>query len=106
RNVARLYNLAKGDVAGFEAYARRMAELCGSGMPNCAILEDILDGLFHIAKADGLLHDKELAFLRRVAEIFDFDEVHFNRIASRHGAVGEPDPHLILGLAPDADFAA
>ena len=53
-NVARLYDLAKQDIAGFEAYAQRMAGLCGSGKANCAMLEDILDGLFHIAKADGL----------------------------------------------------
>ncbi len=105
RHVARLYNLAKGDVAGYETYARQMAALCGSGMPNCAILEDILDGLFHIAKADGLLHDKELAFLRRVAEIFDFDDVHFNRLLARHVA-GEGDPWAVLGMEPDADFAA
>ena len=36
RNVARLYDIAKADVAGFEVYARRMATLCGSGKPNCA----------------------------------------------------------------------
>ena len=30
-NVARLYDLAKQDVAGFEIYAERMAGLCGSG---------------------------------------------------------------------------
>src|SRR5690349_20633236 len=30
-NVARLYDLAKQDVAGFEAYAKQMAGLCGSG---------------------------------------------------------------------------
>ncbi len=45
KNVARLYDLAKKDVAGFEAYAERMAGLCGSGNRNCAVLEDILDGL-------------------------------------------------------------
>src|SRR4029079_9913283 len=52
RNVARLYDLARRDVAGYELYAERMAGLCGSGRTNCGILEDILDGLFHIAKAD------------------------------------------------------
>jgi DnaJ like chaperone protein len=56
RNVARLYDLAKQDTAGFEAYAEKMAALCGDGRTDCAVLEDILDGLFHIAKADGLLH--------------------------------------------------
>jgi DnaJ like chaperone protein len=104
-HVARLYNLAKADVAGFEAYAERMARLCGSGEPNCAVLEDILDGLFHIAKADGLLHDKELAFLERVAEIFEFDEVHFRRIAARHVADGKADPYLVLGLARGSSLA-
>ena len=70
RNVARLYDLAKRDVAGFETYAERMAQLCGSGKANCAMLEDILDGLFHIAKADGLMHEREGRFLHRIAEIF------------------------------------
>src|SRR5690606_33746737 len=53
-NAARLYNIAKGDIAGFEIYAARMAQLCEASEPGCAILEDILDGLFHIAKADGV----------------------------------------------------
>ncbi|MBU7009004.1 TerB family tellurite resistance protein, partial [Phosphitispora fastidiosa] len=68
--VTRLYNLAKQDVAGYETYAAQLASLCGTGKPNCKMLEDILDGLFHIAKADGSLHDKELIFLGTVAEIF------------------------------------
>ena len=50
RNVTRLYEVAQADIAGFETYAQRMAKLCGSGHPNCRMLEDILDGLFHIAK--------------------------------------------------------
>src|SRR5690606_29094837 len=55
KNVARLFDLAKQDIAGFDAYAQRIAGLCGSGQPNCALLEDVLDGLFHIAKADGVV---------------------------------------------------
>ena len=103
-NVARLFDLAKQDVAGFEAYAERMARLCGSGQPNCAMLEDILDGLFHIAKADGLVHEREVAFLRRVAEIFEIDEAHFERILSRHAILGEDDPWRVLGVARSAPF--
>lgn len=80
RNVARLYNLARQDVAGYEAYAEKMASLCSSCERNCPILEDIVDGLFHIAKSDGAVHEKELAFLRRVAEIFRMDDEHFGRI--------------------------
>ncbi len=34
RNVARLYNLAKQDVAGYEAYAEKLSGLCSSGPRN------------------------------------------------------------------------
>ncbi|MBX9462070.1 MAG: DnaJ family molecular chaperone [Aquamicrobium sp.] len=104
RNVARLFDLAKQDVAGFELYAERMARLCGSGQPNCAMLEDILDGLFHIAKADGFVHEREVAFLHRVAEIFEIDEQHFERILSRHAILGEKDPWLVLGIERGTPF--
>src|SRR5690606_29346020 len=104
-NVARLYNLAKGDIAGFETYAERMAQLCEASGPGCAILEDILDGRVHIAKADGVLHDKELVFLRRIGEIFGFDAVQFNRILARHADPGGGDPYLVLGLAPGVTLA-
>lgn len=104
RNVARLFNLAKQDTAGFESYAERMASLCGSGQPNCAMLEDILDGLFHIAKADGYVHEREIAFLRRVAEIFEIEDQHFEQILSRHAHLGEDDPWRILGVERGVPF--
>lgn len=104
RNVARLYQLAMTDIAGFETYARRMAGLCGSGQPNCRMLEDILEGLFHIAKADGYIHEQELGFLRRVAEIFEIDGNRFEAILARHVMLGEADPYLVLGLPRETDF--
>ncbi len=105
RNVARLYSLAQQDIAGFEAYAAQMAQLCGSGSPNCMMLEDILDGLFHIAKSDGLIHERELGYLRRVAEIFEIDERHFEGILARHAVDGEGDPFLVLGVSREATRA-
>jgi DnaJ like chaperone protein len=104
RNVARLYDLAQADIAGFEAYAARMAGLCGSGKANCGMLEDILDGLFHIAKADGVMHERERTFLRRIAEIFKIDEAHYQRILARHLDLGEADPYAVLGVTNGASF--
>ena len=98
RNVARLYDLAKQDVAGLETYSERIAKLCGSGRRDCAMLEDILDGLFHIAKADGLLHERESSFLHRIAEIFDISESHYQSILARHVDMGEADPYVVLGI--------
>lgn len=102
RNVARLYNLAKQDVAGFELYAARLAGLCGDG--DCAILEDILDGLFHIAKADGAIHEREFGFLARVAEIFEVEERRFAAIVARHAVRGNGDPYAILGVTRQTPF--
>ena len=104
RNVARLFDLAKQDIAGFEAYAERLARLCGTGRPNCAVLEDILDGLFHIAKADGLVHEREERFLRRISEIFAIEPDRFEIILARHAILGEGDPYRVLGLELGASF--
>lgn len=104
RNVARLYELAQADTAGFESYAEQVARLCGSGRRNCAMLEDILDGLFHIAKADGLLHEREGRFLCRIAEIFDISESHYRSILARHVDLGEADPYTVLGVPRGTPF--
>jgi DnaJ like chaperone protein len=104
RNVARLYDIARQDTAGYEAYAERLAAMCGSGHPNCAMLEDILDGLFHIAKADGVVHEREVLFLRRISEIFDIEAGHFDSILARHADMGEADPYTVLGIGREASF--
>jgi DnaJ like chaperone protein len=90
--VKRLFGLAQQTPEGFEAYARQIGE---TFQDEPALLEDVLDGLFHIAKADGAVHDAEFAYLRDVATIFGFSPADFERIAARH--VRQPDdPYLIL----------
>ena len=56
KNVARVFNLAKQDVTGYEAYAEQLAAMFKG---NRKLLEDVLEGLFHIAKADEVLHPNE-----------------------------------------------
>lgn len=92
--VARVFNMAKKDTAGFETYARQIAGLFGTDK---TVLEDVIDGLFHIAKADNALHPGEHGFLAKVAEIFGFGPADFARIRARHVAVAD-DPYLILGI--------
>jgi DnaJ like chaperone protein len=94
-NVRRIYNLARQDTAGFESYAAQIARMFAG---NPAVLEDILDGLFEIAKADGVLHPGELAFLERVAEIFGFAPGEFRRIRASHFGPDAGDPYVILGV--------
>jgi DnaJ like chaperone protein len=95
RNVARLFDLAQRDVAGFESYAAKVAALYGG---NSECLEDVLDGLFAIAGADGAVHEAEYAYLERVSQIFGIDAAGFERIASRHVVPEEGDPYVVLGV--------
>jgi DnaJ like chaperone protein len=99
-NVRRVFNLARQDVAGFEHYAQQIARLF---VGNPAMLEDVLDGLFEIAKADGVLHPCEAKFLERVAEIFGFAPNEFRRIRASHFAPELTDPYVILGVSYVAD---
>jgi DnaJ like chaperone protein len=103
-NVSRLYALAQQDVAGYQAYASQMAKLCGGSDKDCPVLEDILDGLFHIAKADGLVHESELGFLDDVASIFGISEKHYATILARHVDLGERDPYAVLGIDRSLKF--
>lgn len=98
-SVARVFNLAKQDTAGYEVYARQIAALFDA---QHEILEDVLDGLFHIAKADNAYHPGEHGFLGQVAEIFGFSPSDFARIRARHVEAVADDPYLILGVSRDA----
>jgi DnaJ like chaperone protein len=97
--VARVFNLAKQDVAGYDAYARQLARLFAGRRQT---LEGLLDSLFHIAKADGALHERELVFLEDVATIFGFSKAEFRCITSRHMVASMSDPYAVLGIAPSA----
>ena len=100
--VTRVFNLAKQDVAGFETYAAQVAKLFG---PGSHVLESVLDGLFHIAKADGVIHPDEMEYLECVTEIFGFKQNEWQRIRARHVAIKD-DPYEILGVDLDVTLAA
>ncbi len=107
RAAARVFNLAREDIAGFEDYATRIAAMFRQEGKPCgvdSVLCDLMVGLFHIAAADGEYHPGEDAFLRRVAEIFGMDDLAFRRMQARHVPDADPDPYTILGVAPDAPY--
>ncbi len=103
--AARVFNMAREDVAGFETYAERIARMFRSDTQACGIdsvLCDLMEGLFHIATADGEYHPAEDEFLARVAEIFGFEDSAFRRLRSRYVPDADPDPFAVLGVSPDA----
>lgn len=97
-NAARVFNLARQDVAGFDVYARRIAALFEDGHD---VLRDLMEGLFHIATADGDYHAAENEVLEQVAEIFGLTEREFRSLRARLVPGAEPDPYDVLGVTPD-----
>jgi len=97
--VQSLFDLAKETSDGFEAYARQIGD---AFKDEPALLEDVLDGLFHVAKADGAVHEAEFAYVKAVAGTFGFTDADFDRIAARHVRRAD-DPYLILGADRSLD---
>jgi DnaJ like chaperone protein len=99
-NVSRVFNLAKQDIVGYVAYANQLASLLTR---NRKLLEDVLEGLFHIAMADGVFHPTEEQFLADVAQRFGFTPTEFNYIKARHVSSAKCDPYEVLGITPEID---
>ncbi len=98
KNAARVFNLARTDVAGFEDYAARIAAMFAGEEDT---LKNLMEGLFHIAMADGTYHPGEDEFLHRVSEIFGFDEVTFTRVRAQFVPDADRDPYDVLGVSRD-----
>ncbi|SOC10499.1 TerB family tellurite resistance protein [Rhodobacter maris] len=100
-NAARVFDMARTDVAGFDAYAHKIAAMFGRGDP---MLKDLLEGLFAIAMADGEYHENEDAFLSEVAAIFGIDDVNFRSVRAAFVPGAPLDPWSVLELAPGTDL--
>ena len=97
--AARVFNLARQDVAGFEDYASRIASMF---QDDRGMLFDLMEGLFHIAMADGLYHPNEDAFLTRVSEVFAIPEADFMALRARFVPDSTPLPYVVLGINQNA----
>jgi len=92
-NVSKLYNLARQDVAGYDVYAARIKRLFPD---DPAILEDVMNLLFHVAKADGMYHTAEVEFMDHIADIFEIRGRDYERIRLRHMEPEDGDPYILM----------
>jgi DnaJ like chaperone protein len=122
RDIGRLFDQARDSNGGFESFADQLGEAFAD---NRGMLEEVLAGLFAIARADGPVNGTEAAFLRRVQRGFNLDDVSWDYArgdyargdyargdqargdrahggGARRASPGEPDPYATLGVARDA----
>lgn len=100
QNAARVFDLARKDVAGYDIYAARICDMFGAGHQ---ALVDLLEGLFYIAVADGRYHPNENVFLEDVARIFGVQSQDFVNMRARFVPDENPDPYCVLGIDPNSD---
>ncbi len=100
--AARVYNLARQDVAGFDLYARKIA---AKFPPRDPVLMDLMEGLFEVAVADGEFHPQEEAFLREVSEIFGLTSRCFTCLRARFVGDDTPDPYDVLEVTAEMPIA-
>jgi DnaJ like chaperone protein len=100
-NAARVFNLARQDVAGFDAYARKIRRMFGS---DSKVLVDVIEGLFEISVADGHWHPNEEEFIHEVARIFEIGEPCYRSLKAMYVPDAKPDPYDVLGIAPGASL--
>ena len=97
-NVERVYALAQQDTAGYEAYADQIAGLLKDDKK---LLQHVLEGLMHVAAADGILHPREDQVLHDIAMRLGFSDSEFRFFRARF--VTDPtSPYDVLRLGPDA----
>ncbi len=100
-NVRRVFELARQDVSGFETYARQIGRLLAD---EPRMRRDVLEALFAIAAADGLLHDSEERYLEVVAHHLGITDAEFKWVRSLF--VNDADsPYHVLGVEPSASDA-
>ncbi len=96
--AARVFNLARQDVAGYEVYAATVAAMFKDEMP---VMENLVEGLFHIAMADGQYHPAENDFVHTVAQTFEIEGAAFRSMRTRFVPDAPPDAFDVLGVTPD-----
>ena len=98
-NAAHVFNLARQDVAGYDAYATKIRAMFRND--DREMLIDLMEGLFHIALADSKYHPRENEFLMQVATIFGLDDRSFRQLRARFVDGAPRDPYDVLGVTPD-----
>ncbi len=93
QNIRWLFRLAAKDTAGFESYARVLADTLEQS-PD--LKHDIFEALLHIATADGVLHHGEDTYLHAVSDIFGYAEIDYRAMRARF-VRDIADPYEVLG---------
>ena len=98
-DIRRLYRLARQTTLGYEGYAHKLAVRYG----RCpVVLERVLDGLYRLALADGVVSEREIAFLDSVAAALGLPMETARAVRAKRLGILDDDPYRVLAVDPSA----
>jgi len=100
-NVGKIFNKAKEESAGYEPYAKQIAQIYKNN-PN--VLEEVINILFYIAEADGKVSESEVAMIKNIAVIFGISQSQFEGIRESRKGSDKLNPYIVLGCSSNDDF--
>ena len=99
--VGKIFNKAKEEVAGYEPYARQIAQIYGG---NLNVLDEVINILFYIAESDGEVSSSEHLMIENISKIFGMSEAQFNSIKESRKSSDKLNPYLVLESKPNDDL--
>ena len=99
--VGKIFNKAKEESAGYEPYAKQIAQIYKG---NINVLEEVINILFYIAEADGNVSKSELDMIQHISQIFTLNQSQFNSIKESRKGSDKLNPYIVLESKPEEDL--
>ena len=101
--VGKIFNKAKEESAGYEPYAKQIAQIYQG---NLNVLEEVINILFYIAEADGNVSQSELVMIENIAQIFEINQSQFNSIKESRKSSDKLNPYIVLNSSPNEELSS
>ena len=99
--VAKIFNKAKDEITGYEAYAKQISEIFRG---NINVLEEVINILFYIAESDGLVSNDEESMIANIAYIFGLTQKQYESIKEARKSSDKLNPYIVLESQPTDDL--
>ena len=99
--VGKIFNKAKEESAGYEPYAKQIAQFYRG---NINVLEEVINILFYIAESDGKVSQSELEMIENISKIFGLTDAQYLSIKESRKGSDKLNPYVVLECKPEDDL--
>ena len=100
--VGKIFNQAKKESAGYEPYAKQIAQFYSG---NINVLEEVINILFYIAESDGEVSSSELVMIENISKIFGLTNEQYLSIKESRKGSDKLNPYVVLESKPDDELS-